>query len=178
MNTRALSFVLFTVLGCGTLPTGGADPDVLPPPFTADQIRDAMVEGLRLTLHMRTEGGEQWERWTVLSNDDEGVEIEFAPVDEEGFVTGYPRKERHAWTELRDHAKFSPDFGRREPASRTTRLGTFDGWTYVVLAPVEGTVTELFFAHDFPGPPLAFETKKDDASLVTMEIVERDQLTR
>lgn len=179
MNARALVLLAsFAILGCRTLPTGASDAGTLPTPFSADQIRDAMVEGLRMTLHMQVEGGEQWERWTVLAHDDEGVEIEFAPVDDEGFVTGYPRKERNTWTALRDHAKFASDRAHREPTKKSTRLGTFEGWTYVVSDPTEGTVTEFFFANECPGPPLEFETKKDGATLVKMEVVARKKLAQ
>ena len=55
---------------------GPAQAEQLPTPFTADQIREEWVEGLTLVMHTRTPAGESWDRWTVVTSDAEGAEIE------------------------------------------------------------------------------------------------------
>lgn len=145
-----------------------AAPEILPQPFTAEQIRDEWVPGFQLKMSRRTSEALELERWTVVAADDEGAEIEYATLEESGAVVGEPRVDRTLWTELRDHASFPAQQATREEATRTTELGELDGWLYTVTDPEAGTVTEFFFAKDLPGAPVAFSMRTGD--LVVMEL--------
>lgn len=169
---------LFTLPG--TLTRGAADEapaeDQLPRPFTAEQIRDAWVEGLTLELRRVMQEGETRERWTVVSADAEGAVIEFAPVDAKGQVTGDSARHRSTWNELRDHATFPAATANRTEATRETALGEFDGWLYTVTDAAQGTVTELFFARALPGAPL--EMKVTQAGRTVMEMTQVSRSNR
>ncbi len=188
---RVVSCALAVLLwGCDTAPTpspantppetdavaGSAPPaqaELLPTPFTADKIRDEWVEGLTLVMHTRTSGGESWDRWTVVTSDPEGADIEFAPIDAEGNAAGETKTERTAWTALRDHAKYPTDVATREEATRETALGQLDGWLYRVQDQATGSETELFFARQFPGAPIEMRMSKDGVVALEMTQVER-----
>ena len=62
------------------------DPSLVRRPFTADEIRDEWVEGFRLLIRRTTPAAVKIERWTVISADDEGAEIEYATLDEDSNV--------------------------------------------------------------------------------------------
>ena len=47
------------------------EPARLDTPFTAEQIQAEWVPGLTLTLHNRSAEDESWERWRVVSADEE-----------------------------------------------------------------------------------------------------------
>lgn len=161
----------------GTLTRGAADQaaaaDHLPRPFTAEQIRDAWVEGLTLELRRVMQEGESRERWTVVSADAEGALIEFTPVDAQGQATGESRRQRSTWNELRDHATFPAATANRTEATRETALGQYDGWLYTVTDAAQGTVTELFFARALPGAPLEMKVTRAGRTVMEMTQVSR-----
>ena len=53
-----------------------AVPEILERPFTAEQIRDEWVEGLRLRVRRWTSNAEAYENWRVIGSDADGVDIE------------------------------------------------------------------------------------------------------
>jgi hypothetical protein len=150
-----------------------ATPEILPQPFTAEQIRDEWIEGFQLLMHRRSNETAERERWTVVGWDKEGAEIEYISLDDEGQPTGEPRVEPSTWVELRDHASFPAANATREEATRETALGTLDGWLYTVNDPDQGTVTEFFFAQELPGAPVEFRIMADDEVVMEMLQVER-----
>lgn len=154
-------------------PPSQPEPEVLPTPFTAEQIRDEWTAGLTLVLRTQTPDGETWERWKVIASDAEGAEIEYTPVDAEGAAIGEPRVERSAWTELRDHARYAVDVASREQTSRETALGQLDGWLYTVRDEAAGAETELFFAESLPGAPVVMRMTKGGAVVMELTQVER-----
>ncbi len=107
------------------------DPSLLRRPFTADEIRDEWVEGFRLLIRRTTPAAVKVERWTVISADDEGAEIEYATLDENNNVSK-SAVQGTTWVELRDHASFPAATATREWVTRSTGLGTYDGWLYRV----------------------------------------------
>jgi len=149
------------------------DPTILRRPFTAEQIRDEWVEGLTLVLVRTTPEGRTQQRWTVVSADADGAEIEYAILDAAGSPTGEVKVERSAWVELRDHASFPVGHSRREPASRETPLGTLEGWVYTVEDPEDGSVNEMFFASSLPGAPVLMSMSRSGVVAARMEMVER-----
>jgi hypothetical protein len=129
---RVAPVVLITLLfipGCGNgdglaVRPGAAvdldpdDPSILMRPFTAEEIRDEWVPGFRLLMRRTFPEETRIERWTVVSADDDGVEIEYATIADDGSVEGEPSVSRSGWTELRDHAAFPAAHSTREWISR------------------------------------------------------------
>jgi hypothetical protein len=154
------------------------DPDdaaILVRPFTAEQIRDEWVEGFTLTMRRVRSGQEGRDRWTVVQADADGVEIEFAAIDEAGDVLGQPRVERSSWLELRDHAAFPADRTTRESVVRETPLGMLDGWLYTRRDPDVGTTTEFFFAESLPGAPVEMTVRRGDQVVMELAQIERSK---
>jgi len=152
-----------------------AQPETLPLPFTAEQIRDEWIPGLQLKMLRRLSEAQELERWTVLTADAAGVEIEYVSLDTLGNVVGEPRVERTTWTALRDHASFPADQALREEITRTTDLGELEGWLYTMNDPEAGTVTEFFFAKDLPGVPVEFHMRAEDLVVMELRQVERSR---
>jgi hypothetical protein len=170
--------VLF--LGCGNAdqvevkapPAADLDPDdptILMRPFTAEEIRDEWVPGFRLLIRRGLPVATRTERWTVVSADDEGVEIEYATIADDGSVEGEPSINRSTWTELRDHAAFPAAYTTREWVSRSTTLGNFEGWFYRVAEPGDATVQEFFFVPSLPGAPVQMRIIEEDTTVFVFE---------
>jgi hypothetical protein len=152
--------------------TSDIDPDdrtILKRPFTADQIREEMVVGLRVLIRRVAPTGETVERWTVIAADEDGVEIEYAQLDSNNSVSGETGSNRSAWVELRDHATFPADRASRERVTRDTALGTYDGWLYRVDSEDGNSTNLFFFADTIPGAPLEMRILQGENEVFTME---------
>lgn len=162
-------------LGCDTtpapvVPAGGNEGDasgILEQPFTAEQIRDEWVPGLRLLMRRTTPEETRIERWTVITADEVGADIEYAIIADDGSVVGQPSLELSTWIELRDHASFPADHTTREWVARTTQLGEFEGWLYRVTG--DGTVQEFFFVPEIPGAPVEMRILEGDTTVFELE---------
>jgi hypothetical protein len=175
----ALVFIILTV-GCGTgeepatTPHLGVDldpddPTILMRPFTAEEIREEWVPGLRLLMQHSFPEDTRVERWTVVAADEEGVDIEKATIADDGSVVGEPSVVRSTWVELRDHASFPAAFSSREWASRTTMLGEFEGWLYRVAEPDAATVQEFFFVPSLPGAPVQMRILDGETAVIELD---------
>lgn len=129
-------------------------PEILDRPFTAEQIRDEWVDGLRITIRKWAPEAEAYELWTVVQTDAEGVDIESVVLDDGGAAAGEAVSHRSGWIELRDHASFPADRATRERVSRETALGELDGWLYTVAGPDASRTSRFFFAESLPGAPV------------------------
>lgn len=157
-----------------TVPAGAPSAEgLLERPFTAEQIHDEWVPGLRLLIRRGAPENQVTERWTVVAADNEGVDIEYATLDENRNVAGEPRVQRSSWVELRDHASFPAAYATREWVARSTQLGDFEGWLYRVADADTGTVTEFFFVPELPGAPVQMSTTKGDATIFELEQIAR-----
>lgn len=145
----------------------------LPTPFTADEIRAEWIEGLELVMRRSTPDGESLERWRVISADEDGVDIEFSPIDALGRPVGEPRLQRSGWEDLRDHARFPADRASRTRVVETTPLGELEGWLYTVKEPEEGVVSNYFFAESLPGAPVHFTVVNNDQTILELVQMER-----
>jgi len=145
------------------------DPSILVRPFSAEEIRDEWVPGFRLLMRRSFPEDTRIERWTVVSADDDGVEIEYATIADDGSVEGEPSVSRSKWTELRDHAAFPVAHSTREWVSRETALGDFEGWLYRVTEPDAAVVNEFFFVPELPGAPVQMRTLEGDAIVFELE---------
>ena len=148
------------------------DPSLVRRPFTADEIRDEWVEGFRLLIRRTTPEGASVERWTVLSADDEGAEIEYATLDEDNNVSESAVR-RATWVELRDHAGFPAATATREWVTRSTALGIYDGWLYRVTGGDGAAIEEYFFVPSLPGAPVQMKILDGDTTVFTLEQVAR-----
>lgn len=144
---------------------------VLERPFTAEQIRDEWIEGLRLRIRRWTPDAEAFELWKVIGADADGVEIESTSIA--GGAAGKPSVQYSTWIELRNHASFPAQTATRRRVTTTTSLGALDGWLYVVKTPDDDVVTELFFADAYPGAPVVVRVLNDGEVVETFEQVER-----
>ena len=106
---------------------------------------------------------------TVLAADDEGAEIEYATIADDGSVDGEPSVSRSSWIELRDHASFPASHSTREWVSRSTALGDFEGWLYRVAEPDAATVREFFFVPSLPGAPVKMRILEGESTITELE---------
>lgn len=184
MKSLPVTLVLLLIglaWGCGSeqapaepeAETTSAEPAILERPFTADQIRDGMPEGLVITWRKDSGHGVSMERWTVVASDDDGCEIEYLSLDGSAAALGEPERRSAGWIELRDHANFPADSSTREEISRETPLGTLDGWLYTVRDDAGGTVTEFFFARSLPGAPVSIRVHRGDQLILAQDQFER-----
>ena len=147
------------------------DPSLVRRPFTADEIRDEWVEGFRLLIRRTTPAAVKIERWTVISADDEGAEIEYATLDEDNNVADSGVLGT-TWVELRDHASFPAATASREWVTRSTGLGTYDGWLYRVTGD-GGAVEEYFFVPTLPGAPVQMKIVNGNQTVFELEQMAR-----
>jgi hypothetical protein len=155
--------------GPGAVELDRDDPTILVRPFTAEQIRDEWVPGLRLLMRRTTPDGARIERWTVIDADNEGADIEFATIADDGTVEGEPPVKHSTWVELRDHAAFPAAHATREWVSRTTGLGEYEGWLYRIADDSADTVQEYFFVPELPGAPVQMRILQGDTTVFELE---------
>lgn len=134
-------------------------PDLLPTPFTADEIRAGCPEG-RLT-RTRVESGDEapYERFNrFVDCDDEGATLERGQVAADGSQAETQRG-RMTWRDLQAHAAFA---STRTTVAREiieTPLGQLECLRYTVLA---GADTDTFwFDTGRPGMPVRVTTERD-----------------
>jgi hypothetical protein len=145
------------------------DPTLITRPFTAEQIRDEWVPGLRILIRRTDPEGSRVERWTVLSADAEGADIEYAIIGDDGSVVGEPSVARSTWIELRDHAAFPAADATREWVARDTGLGNYNGWLYRVSEGGSAPVQEFFFVPELPGAPVQMRILDGDTTIFSLE---------
>jgi hypothetical protein len=183
-TTPMTVFLVVSLLGCGK-GNGSAekqqanvdldpdDPSIITRPFTAEEIRDEWEPGFRLMIRRSFPEETRIERWTVVSADDEGAEIEYATIGDDGSVVGEASVSRSSWTELRDHAAFPASNSSREWVSRSTAIGDFEGWLYRVADPSAATVQEFFFVPSLPGAPVQMRILEGENVVFELEQTER-----
>ncbi len=150
-----------------TPPEAPRVPDFLPPPFTAEQIRDAMPVGTTLRFERKAPDGSGFQTWTVTGTTETHATISFQPEAADGSSIGQPAVRTSAWTDLRDHAKFdaSKTVASEQPVSAGPGAGP--GRRYVLTEPTKGgdVVSVLDFALTLPGPPIRMTVNAPDGSL-------------
>ena len=155
------------------LPLVVAAEEYLPTPYTAEQIRDAWVEGFELMTRKRSAGGETYTLTRVFAATEDRFSMYEVEVDKNGRPKTQGQKARYngTWVELRDHARFPAARASRERAEWDTPLGNLEGWLYRVEG--EGGMTEFFFADDLPGPPVVYRRQGDGLDGFVAEQVSR-----
>jgi hypothetical protein len=131
-------------------------PDHLPTPFSAEQIRAGCPPGR--TIHLREEtAGESptFRRIRFMTTDANGGAQELQATDPEGHPIGEPRTGHSTWLDLQRHASNPVEGTTIEEVALSLPFGDFDCWLYVV----HGSDSELrfWFAKELPGMPVQVE---------------------
>ncbi|MCO4745466.1 MAG: hypothetical protein KC912_11810 [Proteobacteria bacterium] len=145
-----------------------AQPELVPFPFTPDQIRAASPEGREVVFRIRDESTASWQRITFAAVNETGASIEGRAWPEGGAETPAEIGEA-TWAELQAHASFPLDATAVEPGhSVTVPAGTFSATRYTVEG--DGETSYFFFAPSLPGPPVLMVSELADGIWV-MEMV-------
>lgn len=147
------------------------EPDTLPTPFTALEIRDASPEGTVIVVRTTRPGGPPtYRRRTFLITDAAGTRLEVVAVDEAGDPIEGPRVQNPSWVDLQSHAVMSADSTVRERETITTALGEHECWRYTRRARA-GATQIYWFALNLPGMPIAFETRTGEQVIERHEVL-------
>jgi hypothetical protein len=157
-----------------------ASAELLPPHFSADEIRPAMPVGTTLVFRtakidtladgsgimgMETQDLE----WSVLAADADQVTIRYAQVGSDSE----PAERQHAWAELATHSQFPAQMTPRDDSvSVTVPAGTFDCSRYTVREP-GGEVSVFDFAAGMAGPPVQMVQTVAGQERMRMSLVRR-----
>jgi hypothetical protein len=147
--------------------------ELAPPPFTAEQIRDATKVGRTYRFAMRQ--GEQTAtvtmRFTAVSP--ERATIERTVVDAGGQTVDQGTDEA-SWGDLVDHASYPASQTEITQTTVEVPAGKFDAVLYTITAEQEGKafVSRMYFAKSLPGAPVKAEITLGDQSLLSMEMLE------
>ncbi len=146
------------------------DPDHLPTPYSADEIREGTAEGR--TLVVLTEpagapGSTRTVRYTECGSD--GAVQNRTPVDERGRAVGEPHVSPVSWLELQQHASFPADRTVAERVRLEHPLGDLDCVRYTVG---QGDAVDTFwFDVARPGMPVLVDSRKGGQSVLRMTVV-------
>lgn len=165
-------------------PAAGAAPDpapeetpmpaMLPTPYTAKQIQDAMPAGTQVVTRHEGPDGVTVATWSVLSNGDEGLVMETSSRSEDGAVLEAPTTSGPApWEALRTHAQFPVDGTTRTREEVTVPFGTFPATKYVVRSAEGAGARTFWFADAIPGPPVRMIVEVDGAQAFEATMIER-----
>ncbi len=145
------------------------EPDHLPTPFSAADIRVGCPFGRTIQLQSEASGGElTFLQIRFVDVDADGAVQEFQSTDREGRPIGEPTRRRSSWLDLQHHAS--------QPASATVideidlelPLGTEACWRYTVSTE-DGSDT-FWFAKGRAGMPVQVE-KREGGELVSRSVV-------
>ncbi|MCB9741126.1 MAG: hypothetical protein H6740_00675 [Alphaproteobacteria bacterium] len=143
----------------------------LPPPFSAQLIRESMPVGFQLRVRMSKPEGVSEVQWEVRSADAEGCQILYRSYAEDGSLLQEVER-GSTWAELEDHARFPAAQTSASEGQVETALGTLDVFTYVVT---EGDEVQTFhFAKDMPGPPVLTMFEMGGEEVFRMETLSRE----
>jgi hypothetical protein len=135
-------------------------PDLLPTPFTADEIRDGCPAGRQTRVRVETTGEAPYERVSRFVDCDEtGATIERSSVTADGRPLEQPQPARTSWADFQAHAGFPRE---RTTVARDvieTPLGRLECLRYAVQ---QGPATETFwFDTSRPGMPVRVVEERD-----------------
>jgi hypothetical protein len=147
-------------------PNGWVAPSgpVHPPPFTADQIRDATKSGRKYRYRVEEPGKAPREHVITFSKVDEaGCEIS---------SDGGPAR-RMGWNMLQKHAEFPKDRVTTREVIKKTPAGKFECIVFTVKGD-DGEISHYYFAKELPGAPIVYYTEKDGKRIRTTTLLEHD----
>ena len=150
-------------------------PDHLPTPFSAADIRAGCPLGRTIRLQNEAPGGElTFLQIRFVEVDADSAVQEFQPTDRDGRPIGEPTPRRSSWLELQQHASLSAAATVIDELDLELPFGTEACWRYTVSTD-DGSVT-LWFAKGRAGMPVQVE-KRVGVELVSRSVVIGDQVT-
>lgn len=141
------------------------EPDHLPTPYTAEEIRLGCPMGRAIRLQVDNVDESSYLHDIVFVECDEtGAFQEIFDSTLQGESLGSSRRVWSTWRELQSHASFPAEHTVVVDETVDTPLGTLQCFLYTVD---DGTTRNTFwFARDLPGMPVRF-TKHQDGQLVS-----------
>jgi hypothetical protein len=137
-------------------------PDHLPTPFSAEQIRVGCPVGRTIRMREETQGAEpSYRRIRFIEADAEGALQEFQLTDADGLPIGDPTRRRSTWLDLQRHASQPVHGTSVDEEELGLPFGTFACWRYTVQTP--RSEIRFWFAKELPGMPVQIEEHVDDA---------------
>lgn len=130
--------------------------ELLPTPFTADQIRNGCLPGSQFVFRIDEQGQPRAHQiMRFLESEGDIALVESWMESPAGEARGSREQVSVPWSELRDHALL-PLGSTRERATITVEQGTHEGWHYVQPFDDERGqgFRNFWFADRFPGPPV------------------------
>jgi hypothetical protein len=146
------------------------DPEHLPTPFSADEIRAGTPAGRTLVVRVDVAGRASSLRATRFDDPDgEGATMSRTPLDEDGEPSDEPARERVTWRRLQEHASFPADHAVRDRAPLHHPLGELECLRYTVTD--EDAVDTYWFDVSRPGMPVLVDSQRGGTPVVTMTVL-------
>jgi hypothetical protein len=148
-------------------------PDHAPTPYTAAQIRTACRHGRRSTFLTEAPGNQPSSMtFTFLDPTDDGCTLEIS-----GSAT---RRVPATWKGFQAHASFPDSQTRISRETIEVPAGRYHCMHYTVTGPAgaKDNVTDLWFAHELPGPPVLREVRESGQVVSRMVLVEHEASQR
>jgi hypothetical protein len=149
-------------------------PDHLPTPFSAAQIREGCPAGR--TIRIREEAPGQaptFRRIRFLTTDEETAVQEFQATDEDGQPIGEATLRDSTWLDLQRHASQPAESTTVEEVALTLPFGEVDCWLYEARVPA-GEL-RFWFAKGLPGMPVQVEEWIDGSLAGRSVMIASDQ---
>jgi hypothetical protein len=148
-------------------------PDHLPTPFSAAQIRDASPTGRLIKVRTDVPGQPPtYRQIEYIATDHEGSTQVFTPTDANGQPISPGVTRQSSWLDLQRHASQPADRTTCGEVSRQLTWGIEPCWLYVVRD--EGEETRFWFAQRLPGMPVVVETWAGDQLIERREVIATD----
>ncbi len=171
MAMRALLLLALFPLACAKTPAPPpAASTIAPPPFSAEQIRDATPQGRSYTFkEWQGEGAPTLRKITFHAPDAKGVGISSKAAT--STTTAAPH--RVSWAELVGHASYPAAQTQIEDAEVQVPAGRFRARHYTVRTPTPKGLqeTDAWFAVDLPGAPVQHEVRLNGRRVSRMQLV-------
>lgn len=163
---------LLALVGCAAHKRNdsGSDDSLAPPPFTANQIREATQAGRTYLFRNTTQGNSVHRRMLFREVRDDGCTVESTPYTDGGEPMGEPVVTEYTWSALVSHASYPKSATVITEAPCEVPAGTFDCMVYTVDMGDEQTVAE--FAKSLPGAPVRMTTRKNGKPFLEMVLLE------
>jgi hypothetical protein len=149
-------------------------PDHLPTPFSASEIRAGCPVGRTIRIQVEAPWGEQtFLQIRFVNADAIGAVQEFQPTDREWRAVGEPTRRNSSWLELQHHASQSASATVIDEVDLESPLGTEQCWRYTTST-AEGSGI-FWFAKARPGMPVQVE-QWVGGELVSRSVVIADEV--
>jgi hypothetical protein len=187
LTAPALAVALAVPLGCaapraadeGVAAERLLSPELLPTPFSADEIRAGNPPGTTRVYVVRRGADVALQRTTFLEHaGDQGglARFEVSSRTLDGEPIGTPTEASSTWAELQAHASYPRAEATLASTICTTAAGRHEAWMYDWRQPARdgrpATHHRVWFAKSMPGPPVLYERIVADVLAYRMELVQ------